>query len=1005
MVRWLCVLIASLVICENGNAQAPTYKLVNLRTLGPQVVTWTSWFGGEYTYTNNSSRSYSINDSGVVVGASSSSLGDRGFVYRNKSMSSVGVLSSAHTWSACYDINNQGTIVGQSSDRGFILSNNVFTELELGAGAPNSINESSQVTGGFSYGAGNAAFLFEGGIYQAFLPPGTDRSQGVRLNESGMVVGYYDFQNIGGNHRPFKRNGSSAVDLGSLAGPSGLGAAYGVNDAGNIVGWTQDPNAGLKMKAFLIGTNGVMQSLGLIKDYTYSHAFDINNQDQVVGSLGNSNATGEAGFLWQSGTMYDLNDLVTNRDGWNIKRGNKINNLGWIVADGSKDGVGDRALLLIPDTANTSDYDGDGVSDAREFFDKTDINNSGSYTPSSIGVSVPAVGDTEAPTLNLLGLNPLIIPRGSAFTDPGASVVDDTDEYRIVTGTGTVDTTTVGIYTVTYTAQDLAGNLAAPVERSVFVYQPNNTLSIPTIPTSFPLTITTRPTNVLALRAWYGWNGNSFNQGKIPQALSNVVEISSGVSHNLALLQNGTIYGWGGNGTGQLNIPSDLSNVVSVSAAAYHSAALKADGTVVSWGSGQDNTMTGPPIGLSNVVAISYGPAASHILALKNDGSVVAWGWNDYGQCNVPSSATNVVAVSAGTYRPTALQSDGTVVVWGHNNFNQQNIPAGLSNVVAVSCSERGTLALKSNGTVVSWGDETVVIPSNVGTVARVKAGRFYNAVIQLDGTLVSFGSGAPTQPNDLPPVQELGIGSGWMIAGYEARDTNAPSITLIGANPLTVYLGSSFSDPGATVNDNLDAPRTIYATGSVNTASLGSYTLTYSASDSAFNSATPVTRTVNVSLDPNADQDGDGLTNSQEASLGSNPFTIDSNSDGVNDGAANSAGLNPTFNLTPLLNLLKSNPVAGLYNQSQYEANRTNGQSDILNNPNDSGLYTTNQIHNLGLGGIVLSRDSNNVLTLNYEVMQSTDLRNWSPYQTYQLPITNAPTNKMFLRVHAVVQ
>ena len=438
------VLTASFLLALSGHAQAPSYKVINLRTIGPQVVTYTAWFGGEFTYTNNSSRGISINDSCIVVGASSSPLGDRGFFYKNKTMNSVGVMDPSHTWSDAYDINNKGVITGSSFGRGYILSNNVFSD--VGDGRVHSINEGGQFSG-----------------------TGAVQPTGWRINESAVVVGE------SGSRQPFKNINGSITLLGSLAGIDGLGSANGINDFGQIVGWTQDANAGLRVKAFLVGTNGVMQNLGLIKDYTYSDAYDINNQSQVVGSLGNSNWTGEAGFLWQNGTMYDLNDLVTNRDGWIIKRGNKINNLGWIAADGSKDGVGDRALLLIPDTANTSDYDGDGVSDAREFFDKTDINNSSSFTPSSIGASVPAGGDTQAPTLNLLGLNPLIIPRGSAFADPGASVIDDTDEYRTVIGTGTVDTTAVGIYTITYTAQDLAGNLAAPVERSVFVYQPNNT--------------------------------------------------------------------------------------------------------------------------------------------------------------------------------------------------------------------------------------------------------------------------------------------------------------------------------------------------------------------------------------------------------------------------------------------------------------------------------------------------------------------------------------------------
>jgi len=93
------------------------------------------------------------------------------------------------------------------------------------------------------------------------------------------------------------------------------------------------------------------------------------------------------------------------------------------------------------------------------------------------------------------------------------------------------------------------------------------------------------------------------------------------------------------------------------------------------------------------------------------------------------------------------------------------------------------------------------------------------------------------------------------------------------------------------------------------------------------------------------------------------------------------------------------------LFTTQQVQNERTAGQNDVLNTPNSFSLYTTNQIHNLGLGGIVLNRNTNNQLVLNYQVLQSSDLQNWSPYQQTELVISNAPTNKMFLRVQAVGQ
>ncbi|NBQ56713.1 MAG: DUF5011 domain-containing protein, partial [Verrucomicrobia bacterium] len=99
--------------------------------------------------------------------------------------------------------------------------------------------------------------------------------------------------------------------------------------------------------------------------------------------------------------------------------------------------------------------------------------------------------------------------------------------------------------------------------------------------------------------------------------------------------------------------------------------------------------------------------------------------------------------------------------------------------------------------------------------------------------------------------------------------DTQSPVITLSGANPLDIYKGSSFSDPGATVTDNKDATRTITGTGTVNTATVGIYTITYTATDVAGNLAVPVTRTVSVLLNPSGDEDGDGLTDAWERGYG----------------------------------------------------------------------------------------------------------------------------------------
>jgi hypothetical protein len=107
----------------------------------------------------------------------------------------------------------------------------------------------------------------------------------------------------------------------------------------------------------------------------------------------------------------------------------------------------------------------------------------------------------------------------------------------------------------------------------------------------------------------------------IPANLSNVVAISAGAAHNIALRSDGTVVAWGLNIYGQTNVPVGLSNVVAIAAGGWHNLALKSDGTVVAWGAGGPNTnalvvygQNVVPQGLSNVVQVAAGFV--HSLAL-----------------------------------------------------------------------------------------------------------------------------------------------------------------------------------------------------------------------------------------------------------------------------------------------------------------------------------------------------------------------------------------------------
>ncbi len=83
-------------------------------------------------------------------------------------------------------------------------------------------------------------------------------------------------------------------------------------------------------------------------------------------------------------------------------------------------------------------------------------------------------------------------------------------------------------------------------------------------------------------------------------------------------------------------------------------------------------------------------------------------------------------------------------------------------------------------------------------------------------------------------------------VVAAPASSSTPPVITLNGSSTMNITLNSTFTDPGATATDNEDGSISVVATGTVNTASIGSYTITYTATDSDNNVAS-TTRTVNV--------------------------------------------------------------------------------------------------------------------------------------------------------------
>jgi uncharacterized membrane protein len=247
------------------------------------------------------------------------------------------------------------------------------TWVDLGPGAAQAVTSGGMVVGYTESGVDQHAALWssDGHRTDLGLLPGGSWSQATAANDHGQVVGYADSSTT----RAFiwdRRSGLRPL----VTQGRGSSYAYGINDAGEVVGsdgskavmWDESGRLralgngiayGINRRGLVVGdasghafswtsANG-LRLLPAPRDVGTSNAVAVNDEAQMVGSAQvGKDSLGFPVFHaveWQAGKFCDLNKLLPNGSGWKLVTASAINDHGQILGNGTHNGD-TRAFLL-----------------------------------------------------------------------------------------------------------------------------------------------------------------------------------------------------------------------------------------------------------------------------------------------------------------------------------------------------------------------------------------------------------------------------------------------------------------------------------------------------------------------------------------------------------------------------------------------------------------------------------------------------------------------------------
>ena len=197
---------------------------------------------------------------------------------------------------------------------------------------------------------------------------------------------------------------------------------------------------------------------------------------------------------------------------------------------------------------------------------------------------------------------------------------------------------------------------------------------------------------------------------------SDIISISCGRNHNVALRKCGSLYIWGDNEYGQLG-----------------------------WGSLEKNLYTSPIHGLFSQCGLAKLPYHDfvldeliilvrcgnyHTIALAKSSMCYVWGSNEYGQLGLGHRKNQIafplqfdffqkkshiiIDICCGGNHTIALTAENKIYAWGNNKYYQLGLGDDrtqcspkelmLRNIIAINCGIDYTVALSTSGKLYVWG-------------------------------------------------------------------------------------------------------------------------------------------------------------------------------------------------------------------------------------------------------------------------------------------------------------